>query len=405
MAKFLFLHPVFPGQFHKVMEAAVAVGHQVVHGSRVSAMKSIEGVTKARYQVSESEPEHIHPFARRFDENIRHAQAVLELAQGLKAKGFVPDLVYAYGGWGPAHFMKDIFPDSKLACYFEWFLNVHGAEYNFDPANPLPFELQTCLRAHNAGSLIDLESCDFGVSPTAWQRQQYPAAYREKIQVIHDGVDTEYFAPSEDTKLVLPEINLDLSGASEIVTYVARGFEPFRGFPQFMRALKLVQEARPNCHTVLVGNDEVYYSKHPPEGSTYRQMMLDEVALDMSRVHFTGWLSKESYRRVLQCSSAHIYLTIPYILSWSLMDALASECLLVGSRTAPVEEAIVDGQNGLLVDMLSPEDIARGIIHALENQAQLKDLRKAARKTVLERYDYRHLVPEHLKLLEQYCLQ
>jgi glycosyltransferase involved in cell wall biosynthesis len=323
------------------------------------------------------------------------------MAEQLKARGFVPDVVYGHSGWGPTLFIKDIFPQAKLLCYFEWFYHAHGTDADFDPSDPLTADDEARIRLKNAPILIDLYSCDRGLSPTYWQRQQFPLEYHSKITVLHDGIDTNFFCPKPGAKLVLPRINLDLSQAEEIVTYVARGMEPYRGFPQFIEAVALLQERRPQCHVVIVGENRVAYGKKLPDGKTYKEVMLEKFPLDLSRVHFTGRLPYPEYLQVLQASSAHVYLTRPFVLSWSMLEVLSAGCLLVASKTAPVTEVIQDGVNGLLVDFFSPQEICDRLEKALSHPDKMAAIRAKARETILERYDLSQLLPQHLQWIQQ----
>jgi len=249
--------------------------------------------------------------------------------------------------------------------------------------------------------LLDLYSCDRGLAPTYWQRQQFPPEYHSKITVFHDGVDTEFFQPQPEAKLVLPRLNLDLQEASEIVTYVARGMEPYRGFPQFIESVALLQQRRPQCHVVIVGENRVAYGKQLPGNQTYKELMISKVPLDLNRVHFTGLLPYPEYLQVLQSSSVHIYLTRPFVLSWSMLEALSTGCLVVASRTHPVTEVIEDGVNGLLVDFFSPQEIADRVEEALNSPTSMAPIRVKARETILERYNLAELLPKHLHWIEE----
>lgn len=401
--RFLFLHPVFPGQFHRIMAAlARDPAHEVVHCSRESAQAGIPGVKRVRYKVPDAPGEGAatHAFALRTEQAVRHGLAVLEAVRALQGQGFVPDLICGYAGWGPTLFMKDIHPKVPLLGYFEWFMNPTGSEYNFDPAHPLAFEAQLALRTSNAPMLLDLQACDRGVTPTFWQKRQFPAGLRDRLDVLHDGVDTARFCPApEPAGLSLP--GLELPPGTEIVTYATRGMEPFRGFPEFMRALPLLQRRRPHCHAVILGTEEAYYSRAPQGARSYKELLLRELdgQIDLSRVHFAGWCGDEAYRATLRASSAHVYLSYPYVLSWSLLEAMASGCAVVGSRTAPVEEVIADGENGWLVDFLDHEALADRIEQVLCGGAEVARVRAEARRTVLERYDLARLLPRHLAMM------
>ncbi|MBG1240105.1 glycosyltransferase family 4 protein [Nostoc sp. NZL] len=395
--KILFLHPNFPSQFRNL---ATVLGkdpnHKVVFGTN-RREGEIPGVYKVIYTPSREAAPQTHHYVRNLENAVLTAQAVYRVAEKLKAEGFVPDIVYGHSGWGPTLFMKDVFPKAELLCYFEWFYHAHGSDADFDPNEPLNADDECRIRVKNAPILTDLYSCDRGLSPTNWQRQQFPKEYHSKLTVIHDGVDTKYFVPKPDAKLVLPRINLDLSHVEELVTYVGRGMEPYRGFPQFMETVALLQQRRPKCHVVVVGEDRVAYGKNLPDGKTYKQLMLEKLSLDLSRLHFTDRLPYNEYLQVLQASSAHIYLTRPFVLSWSMLEVMAAGCLLVASKTPPVLEVVQDGVNGLLVDFFSPQNIAKRVEEALNHPQEMNAIRAKARETILKRYDLAKLLPQHLQ--------
>ena len=395
--KILFLHPNFPSQFRNL---AIVLGKdpncQVVFGTNRQEGE-IPGVYKAIYTPSRQAAPQTHHYVRNLENAVLTAQAVYRVAEKLKAEGFFPDIVYGHSGWGPTLFMKDVFPKAELLCYFEWFYHAHGSDADFDPNDPLNADDECRIRVKNAPILTDLYSCDRGLSPTNWQRQQFPKEYHSKLTVIHDGVDTNYFVPKPGAKLVLPRINLDLSHVEELVTYVGRGMEPYRGFPQFMETVALLQQRRPKCHVVVVGEDRVAYGKNLPDGQTYKQLMLEKLSLDLSRLHFTDRLPYNEYLQVLQASSAHVYLTRPFVLSWSMLEVMAAGCLLIASKTSPVLEVVQDGVNGLLVDFFSPQNIANRIEEALNNPQEMKAIRANARETILKRYDLAKLLPQHLQ--------
>lgn len=399
LQRILFLHPNFPAQFrHLAMVLAKSPKHQVVYGT-AREEGQIQGVQKILYKPSRDVRPETHHYVRPLESAVLEGQAVYRIAQQLNERGFVPDVVYAHSGWGPGLFVKDIFPKAKFCCFFEWYYHAHGTDADFDPTDPLDADAEARIRIKNAPILLDLASCDYGLSPTQWQRQQFPPEFHSKIKVLHDGIDTEYFQPKPGAKLVLPDVNLDLSVVDEIVTYVARGMEPYRGFPQFMEAIALLQKQRPNCHTVVVGADRVAYGKKLPNGKTYKQYMLETLPLDMSRLHFTGRLPYNQYLQVLQASSVHVYLTRPFVLSWSMLESMSTGCLLVASDTAPVTEVIKDGQNGLLVDFFSPQQVCDRIQEALNHPDGMAELRANARQTIQKTYDLAKLLPQHLDWL------
>ncbi|MBW4562279.1 MAG: glycosyltransferase [Mojavia pulchra JT2-VF2] len=399
--RILFLHPNFPAQFRHVAAALAKDRHNQVFFGTTRQDGKLPGVNRVVYSPKREARPETHHYVRPLENAVLQGQGVYRLAEQLKARGFVPDVVYGHSGWGPTLFIKDIFPQAKLLCYFEWFYHAHGSDADFDPSDRLTADDEARIRIKNAPILQDLYSCDRGLSPTYWQRQQFPLEYHNKITVLHDGVDTNFFCPKPGAKLVLPSINLDLSHVEELVTYATRGMEPYRGFPQFIEAVALLQQKRPNCHVVIVGENRVAYGKKLPDGKTYKEVMLEKYDLDLSRVHFTGWLPYTEYLQVLQASSAHVYLTRPFVISWSLMESLATGCLVVGSRTPPVMEVIQDGVNGLLADFFSPQEICDRIIEALNHPDKMAAIRAKARQTVLERYDLAQLLPQHLQWIQQ----
>ncbi|AFY51069.1 glycosyltransferase [Nostoc sp. PCC 7524] len=394
----LFLHPNFPAQYrHIALALAQDPKNQIVFATKNQDV-TLPGINKAIFAPSREAHPTTHHYVKPLENAVLHGQAVFKLTEQLKKQGFVPDIICGHSGWGPTLFVKDAFPNTPLICYFEWFYHALGSDADFDPTDPITVDDIARIRIKNAPILIDLYTCDWGLSPTGWQKAQFPKEFQQKISVLHDGVDTQYFKPNPGAKLVLP--NLDLSGVDEIITYVGRGMEPYRGFPQFIEALAYVQERRPNCHAVIVGSDRVCYGKSLPDGSSYKDLMLKKVPLDLSRVHFTGSLPYGQYLQVIQASSAHIYLTRPFVLSWSMIEAMATGCLVIGSDTAPVTEVIQDGENGLLVDFFSPQKIADRIDEVLDHPTRMANLRANARKTALERYDLAKLLPQHLQLIQ-----
>jgi glycosyltransferase involved in cell wall biosynthesis len=257
------------------------------------------------------------------------------------------------------------------------------------------------LRLRNVTNLMALVDCDRGWSPTRWQATQYPAELRGKISVVHDGVDTSAVHP--DDNAVFRHGALHLSAADTVLTYVARNLEPYRGFHVFMRALPAILRDNPAAIAIIVGGDEVSYGKAPPEGGTWRERMLKEIGSgpDMARVHFTGRLSYKDYLSLLQVSTAHVYLTYPFVLSWSMLEAMAAGCALVASSTAPVTEVIEDGVSGLLTDFFDVDGLVRKVSGLLANRADYQPMRARARETVVRHYDLKRVcLPRQVKILQ-----
>jgi glycosyltransferase involved in cell wall biosynthesis len=379
--RFLFIHQNFPGQYRHIAAHYAKSGHQVVAiGQKANVLRQprIPGVQRLGYELSESPAP--DPLVSPVSKAIHRGKRVAAGAAQLARQGFKPDVIFTHIGWGEALFLKDVFPDAKVVLYCEFFYRARGGDLGFDPEFPASPEKLLRLRVMNAPLLMSLDASDWGVAPTRWQQRQFPSAHAERMSVIHDGIDTDLVSPA--------------GGASKeaIVTYASRNLEPYRGFHVFMRAIPEIQKRRPNARIVIVGGDEVSYSPRLPPGQTYRQRLLREIGgkADLSRVHFTGKIPYAAYLEILRRSSVHVYLTYPFVLSWSLLEAMSAGCLVVGSRTPPVEEVMRDGENGLLTDFFSTEQLASRVDAAFSLRDSLR-IRQAARATVIERYDLKRV--------------
>lgn len=382
--RILFLHDNFPAQFGPIGNYLAGKGWEVAFGTRRA------GSASPHFKVFNYKPHReitkgVHPYAATFEKAAITGQAAARACLALKASGFTPDVMMAHSGWGPGMYLKDVFPDARYIGYFEWYYQPVGPDVAFMKGEEKQSEDQLLrTRGRNAPILVDLAACDFGLVPTEYQKSQFPAGIADRLKVLHDGVDTETYAPKAGARLVLP--GLDLSHADEIVTYVARGMEPYRGFPEFMAAAAEVMRRRPNAHVVVVGEDRVAYGRKLAEGDSWKKRMLAQHSFDEARLHFTGLIPRDQYLNVLQASSVHVYLTVPFVLSWSMMEAMSAGCLVLGSDTDPVKELIEDGRNGLLVDFYNVQQIARAIVRALETPERFAALRAAARETIVQRY-------------------
>jgi glycosyltransferase involved in cell wall biosynthesis len=399
--RILFIHNNFPAQYRHIASALTRDPANKIGFITQSNKGEMPGVAKLVFEPARKAHATTHLYVKQFENAVLEGQAVVRVLESLRTKGFIPDLVCVHTGWGSGMFVKDIFPNTPVLLYCEWFTRLKDSDLDFDPADQPSIDDILRFRASNAAMLVDLEACDGGITPTHWQHSRFPEAYRPRIDVLHDGIDTDYFQPQPGAKLQLP--GLDLSHVQELVTFVARGMDTYRGFPQFIEALALLLKRRPQCHAVIVATDRVAYGSNPPEGKSWKDWMLARVDLDMSRVHFTGSLPYKDYRQVLQASSVHVYLTKPFVLSWSLLEALSTGCQVLASKTAPVLEVIEDGVNGLLVDFFDTQAIAERIEEALDDRCRGDALRRRARETILENYALAKLLPQQLKILEDYA--
>lgn len=383
--RILFLHDNFPAQFGVFGQYLAKQGWEVWFGTQR------KGAALPEFKVFNYTPhrqitEKIHPYAGSFERAVLTGQAVARAGLELKKKGFAPDIVMAHSGWGPGLFVKDVWPNAKYVGYFEWYYrsDAPDVEY-FSNGGEQPIDEQLRARSRNAAILMDLASCDAGLCPTEFQKAQLPECFHEKLMVMHDGIDTDTYKPLADARLKLPA--LDLCHVDELITYVARGMEPYRGFPEFMKALEIVLKERPNAHAVILGEDRVAYGKKLPEGDSFKKRAQKECNLDWDRVHFTGLLPRPDYLQVLQASSVHVYLTIPFVLSWSMMEAMSTGCAIVASDVAPVHEiSNKDAEPLKLTNIKDPSAIAASITDTLNHRANAKKMGQSARDVILENY-------------------
>jgi glycosyltransferase involved in cell wall biosynthesis len=400
---YLFIHQNFPAQYrHVVRHLAAQPGNQIYFITQPNE-NSMPGVHKITYLADQRGPINCHAYTAEIDRAIHTGATVAEVCRGLQAQGFRPDLIVGHAGWGETLFVKDVFPDVPLLANFEFYYHARGVDVGFDPEFTSIFNDPSRLRARNGVNLLAFQGADWGHSATQWQRGLNPAEMHSRISVLHEGVDTDIACPNGSARFKLPLSGRVLTRRDEVVTYVARNLEPYRGFHSFMRALPELLQRRKRAQVVIVGGDGVSYGAPPPPRSTFRETMLRELGdtLDLERVHFLGMLEYGDYIKLLQVSSAHVYLTYPFVLSWSLIEAMACGCLIVGSDTPPVLEVLEDGVNGMAVDFFDHQQLAERIEHALVERVAMQGMREAARATAVTRFDLqRVLLPQWLELFD-----
>lgn len=398
--KLLFIHQNMPGQFrHLVASFAGDRANQVAFVTK-RADRVLPNVTRAIYEPPRRRASQTHAYLRQFEDAVLHGQAAARACLALKTQGFSPDIVVAHPGWGESLFVRNIFADAAILNYGEFYYQPTGADVNFDPTQPADLDRVCALRARNAHLLLALEAADRTVCPTHWQKSVHPSAFHPRISVIFDGIDTGTVKPDPTARFTLPN-GRALSPADEVVTYVSRGLEPTRGFPILMRALPRLCALRPKAQIVIAGSDEPAYGGVAPDGRSWREAMLAEAPIDPDRVHFVGLVPYTDYLRLLQVSSAHVYLTTPFVMSWSAIEALAAGCVVVASRTAPVEEFVEHGENGLLFDFFSPDELAETVSSVLADRGACERFRTAARAGILQDYAVSVCLPRQRGLIAE----
>lgn len=397
--KIAFIHQNCPGQFAYLAPYLAADKNNEVVFITQPGKPTPAGVRKVEYSPAREPSEKIHHYLRLTESGILNGQAVAMKARELRESGFYPDIVVAHMGWGEALYIKEIWPKAPLLGYFEWFYHARGADVGFLERKPVDIETAGRIETRNGMHLQSLLTADHGISPTHWQWLQHPKEFRKKISIIHDGVNTERLKPDPEARVKIGE--REFKPGDEVITYVARNLEPYRGFPSFMAAVELIQKRRPNAHVIVVGGDEVSYGASLPEGKTFREVALERGNYDMDRLHFLGRVPYAEFVRVLQVSAAHVYLTVPFVLSWSMLEAMAAGCVVVGSKTAPVAEVIEHEKNGLIADFFSPEEIAEQVDRVLDHPDRMQAIRDAARDTIVQRYDLKRSLVLQTRLLQE----
>jgi glycosyltransferase involved in cell wall biosynthesis len=388
--KFLFVHQNFPGQFlHLVRHLMQNKQHEVVFITEPNP-NIIQGVRKVPYRKPRGAVAETHPNARDLDDASRRAEVVAHTAENLKGLGYEPDIIIGHHGWGEMLNLRDVWPKAPLLGYMEFYYRIEGADVGFDPEFPTSPTEYARIRAKNATNLLALNLGGHGQTPTDWQLSTYPKWSHDQINLLREGVHLDKCKPEPSVrrqKLVIGDTTI--GPRDKLITYVSRDLEPYRGFHLMMRAVPHMLRARKDIRVVMVGGNGVSYGNLPRNGkSSWKDYMLAELGdqIDPRRVTFPGRLDYELYLRMLQRSDAHVYLTYPFVASWSLREALAIGCAVVGSDTQPVREFVTDGVNGRLASFFDPKGLADIVLEMIEDTAQSRKLRAAAR-----RYAEQHL--------------
>lgn len=360
------------------------------------------GVEIRRYSAKRSSSQGIHPWSVDFESQMIRGESCAEQAIKLREEGFIPELICAHPGWGEALFLKDVWPETRVLGYHEFHYHQGNSDFDREFIPNQAWQDAARLRAKNASFLLGYEDIDWGVTPTRFQWSTLPKRVQEHTSVIHDGIDIEHVKPKPEAQLLLQDKNLTVNRSSKVITFISRNLEPTRGFHRFMRALPLVQKHHPDAQIFIVGRDGTGYGSPHPSGKSYKQAMLNELEnqLDLEHIHFVGALPHGQLIQLIQLSQAHVYFTMPFVLSWSLMEAMACGALVVGSRTPPLEEVIQHGRNGLLVDYFNTWELATCLDEVLRNPSKHESLRLNARRTIEQHYGLRKTLSRQMALMQ-----
>ena len=394
--KILFVHQNFPGQFKHLAPALAAdPAHTVVALTmQPSAVAQWQGVQMVSYRAQRGSTPGIHPWLIDMETKTIRAEAAMRAAIELRGRGFHPDVIIAHPGWGESLFLKEVWPQARLGVYCEFYYHAKGADVGFDPEFAVEDVAEAArLRLKNVNNLLHFDQADAAMAPTHWQASTFPMPFRERIAVVHDGIDTVAIAPNPQVAIALNG-QIPLTRSDEVITFVSRNLEPYRGYHTFMRALPRILRDRPKARVLLVGGDDVSYGARAPGHQSWKQIFATEVRhlipdADWQRVHFLGHVPYEQFLAVLHVSTVHVYLTYPFVLSWSLLEAMSAGCAIVASDTQPVKEAIVHGETGRLVDFFDPEGLAREVCALADDPQARRGLGGHARAFAQAHYDLR----------------
>ena len=400
--KILFVHQHFPGQY-KHLAPALAEKYNVHSFSMFP--NDIKGVKHHRYTPHQESSKNIHRLAVEFETKILRAEACADLAYKLKDEGFNPDLIIGHAGWGELLFIKEVWPNSKLLSYLEFHYKLYNSDIDFDKDHMVDEDkifLRRKLISRNAAGFSQYSSSDYLITPTEFQKSTFPEFVKEKITVIHEGIDTDVFTPNE--KMTMTVDNVTLSRKDKIILFVNRNLEPYRGYHIFLRSLPYIQKKHPDALILIVGADGTSYGKKPPQGQTWKNIFLNEVKdqVDLSKIIFTGYLLEhKSLTALMQMASVQVYLSYPFVVSWSLLESLSCGCLVIGSNTEPVSEIITDKKNGILTDFFDYKEIANKVNAVLDKPENYNKLTETARQHIIKNYDLKKVcLPKTIEFVE-----
>ena len=400
--KCLVIHKHLPGQFEHLIRAILDNPNNEVFGIGQSfspQLHTLFGLDIEIYYPLAIVDHPLHDCLYSHADNLGNGLAVANVLTRLKQEGYVPDICIAHISWGEVIYFKDIYPDVPLIGYCEFYYHAIGVDADFDPNFPLTQHDIYKIRSANAALLLSLANIDVGISPTQWQKRLFPREFHHKIKVIHEGLDLSEFKPNADAILQLPNGQI-LSHNDKVVSYATRNLEPYRGFHVFMRSISSICANQPDCHIVIAGGDDVAYGL-PIRHGTYRQNLINELGIDSNRIHFVGKLPRADYLNLLQITSAHVYLTVPFVISWSMLEAMAMGCPIVASDTPPVKEFLQHERNGLLVDFFSPEEITQSVIQLLNNLKLGEILGENARHHIIHEVNSKSAIRKYFSLINR----
>ncbi|MGA2582367.1 MAG: glycosyltransferase [Tepidisphaeraceae bacterium] len=409
----LFVHQNYPAEFGPLAHALVHRKNwrcTFVSGAPAAVHDGVENI---QYNLEGGATRHTHFCSRTFENAVWHCDAILRAVKN--RPDVEPDLIVGHSGLGSTLFLREIFPRVPVVNLFEMFYRPRDPQSDIDFRKDLgwsrPDQIYQRARCRNAMVLLDLNNCQAGYCATQFQRSRFPIEYQSKLRTIFDGIDPNVFH-SDDARLRPPAADrparqiagVDLPPGRKIVTYVSRSFESIRGFDIFMRAAKIIAAENPDVEFFIAGSDQILYGSdadHIAPHKSFKDWTLAQQEYDLSRFHFVGTLLPNELAELMGASDLHIYLTVPFVLSWSMLNAMSCGAVVLGSSTPPVMEFIRDGKNGLLADFFCPEEFAAKALEVLKNPDDFRNLGKEAEELMAEVYSFDVVLPQSTTLFEQ----
>lgn len=396
----LFVHQNFPGQYREIFTWLVAQGgHDIVFLTQRAVAQQVRGARIVQYKSHHKPADDTYALSKYWEETCGNGVGAALAAVKLRDAGFSPDVIIGHVGWGELTFLKEVWPNAPIIGYFEYYFLAKGGSVGFDPEFPASDHAPFIMHARNAVNFANIQTVDLGQSPTRFQFGTFPESFHPKLYCKHDGIRTDSLRPNPDTSVTLGRLDRPLTVEDEVFTYMARNMEPTRGFHVFMRALPDILAARPKARVLIIGGSETSYGRSSAAKGGYRAEMEAEVGdrVDWDRVHFLGKVPYDAYQKIIQISRCHIYLTVPFVLSWSLLESMSMGATIVASDTAPVREVIGHGENGLLVDFFQPDALAAQVAEVLARPEDFAHLGRAARAHVVRHFDFEtRCLPDHI---------
>jgi len=395
----LFVHKNFPAQFgHIAGHLVKEKGYRCTFVSE-TAPGMVGGIQKIQYRPGGGATDKTHYFSRTFENGVGHAAGVYQALKPHVTR-LRPDLIVGHSGFGSTLFLPELFPGTPVINYFEYFYHAHNSDMDFRPEWPVLEQDVLRARARNAMILLDLEYCRAGYAPTQFQAGLLPEVYQPKVRVLHDGIDTHFWRRQPALPRAIGPYSFEAD--TRVVTYVSRGFESMRGFDVFMRAAKRIYIADRRVVFLVVGSDRVCYGgdlKFIQEKS-FREHVLKQDEYDLKRVLFLGQVTPGDLVKILSLSDLHIYLTVPFVLSWSLLDALACGCTVLASDTAPVKEFVRQNETGLLVNFFDVDGLAATALQVLKDPPAYHRLGRAGEQMIRQNYGLDTIIPRMTSFYE-----